>query len=498
MRHRLTATLLFVLVGTRLAAQEPTIRVDDAGPGIGPKVLERALAIRHVLIPPDSARYLISRASENRLPIVVLGRDVIVEGEVHGDLTAVHGDIYMHPGGTVDGAVTSIGGGVYESSLAHIAGPVRVFHDFTYDITPIAGGYALRYRSLSEQPQAGFALPGIYAVMLPTYDRSNGLSLGFQPRWTFKDMPLVVAPSVMYRSQLGRWDPAMEAEYEFDRRTRIVGRAGGFTRSNDDWIRSDLVNSAVFLFDGNDTRNYYRATAVDASVRRLFEYETATFEPFLGAGLERARSVRPGADASGGPWTLFERSDPHRDDRLRANPPINPGVTASVFGGTTWNWSDVGVVSKGKVNAEVGMFDRTHAFQQLTVDGGISFPTFGTQWLDLAGHFVASHGSTPSQRFAYLGGGATVPTIDLLSEGGDQLVFLDGTYQIPLDQFELPYVGSPVIGIREILGGARTNDFPTLHEAAGVRATLKAAFAEILFDPKTRRGHPSFGFSIGR
>lgn len=497
MIRRLATTTLFVLSG-QLAAQQPIIRVDDAGPGIGPKVLERALAIRHVNVAPDSTTYLVSRTSDNRLPIVVLGRDVIVEGEVHGDLTAVRGDIYMHPGGSVDGAVTAIGGGVYESALAHIAGPVRVFRDFTYDITPIDGGYALRYRSLGEQPQPGVALPGIYGAKLPTYDRANGLSLGFQPRWTFKDTPLVIAPSVTYRSQLGRWDPAVAAEYDLDRRTRLVANAGGFTRSNENWIRSDLVNSAVFLFDGTDARNYYRATAADVSVHQLFEYETATFEPYVGAGIERARSVRPGVDASGGPWTLFERADRDRDDRLRANPLINPGVTASAFGGTTWNWSDVGVVSKGTVNGEVGVFDRTHPFQQLTIDGGVSFPTFATQWLDLGGHVVASHGSTPAQRFAYLGGSGTVPTIRLLSEGGDQLIFLEGTYQIPLEQIDIPFAGSPVIGIREVLGGARTDDFPTLHEALGVRVSLKVLFGEILFDPKTRSAHTSFGLSMGR
>ena len=73
----------------------------------------------------------------------------------------------------------------------------------------------------------------------------------------------------------------------------------------------------------------------------------------------------------------------------------------------------------------------------------------------------------PRQRWAYVGGPGTFPTLELLELGGDQLVYIDGRYNIPLDRLQLPFVGPPIVTLRDALGGAAVGRFPTIHQAIG-------------------------------
>ncbi len=496
---------MFVLLlwSGRLVAQTPVIRIDDAGPGVGSEILARALAAPHAVVGPGTTRYVVSRSAGQSQSLVVLSRDVVVEGRVRGDLLVIGGDLYMHPGGSITGAATVIGGGIYESTLATISGPARAFRDFTYDAAPIDGGYALRYRALVPPPAAGLSLPGIFGITFPSYDRTNGVSIGVAPRYSVAGAPLIIVPQVTYRSQLGQFDPTIAAEYGLDDRTLISVAAGRFTRSNERWIRSDPINSLGFLWDGSDARNYYRASRVDARVTRAWESASGMLAPYLGLSVERGRSVRPDSFATSAPWTLFNRSDSDRDQRFRANPAIDPGDIQSALAGLTWAGSQSGLVWELRADGELGSLTHaqtrgTQGFGQLALDGGLAFPTFASQWLELGGHAVTSAGSAPRQRWAYLGGSGTIPTLTLLEEGGDQLLFLGGTYQIPINRVQLPFLGPPIVGLREILGGAANGKFPTIHQAMGVRVTVRRVFAEFLYDPDLKRGHAGVGFSFGR
>ena len=96
-------------------------------------------------------------------------------------------------------------------------------------------------------------------------------------------------------------------------------------------------------------------------------------------------------------------------------------------------------------------------FTQTTIFARAAFPTFvtklGTQSFVFHTHMVLTAGDTaPPQRFAYLGGSGTLPTFDILSEGGDQLVFLEGLYNFPIQTLHVPFLGTPVITVREMLG----------------------------------------------
>src|SRR5205823_7395611 len=112
-----------------------------------------------------------------------------------------------------------------------------------------------------------------------------------------------------------------------------VGRT---TLTNDDWIWSDLVNSAAMLGLGLDTRNYYRADRAEVTLHRLLEMSTIEFAPFVGVRGERDHSIGPDSIATGGAWSVIGRTD--TDRMLRPNPPATRGELRSVLLGGLFDW----------------------------------------------------------------------------------------------------------------------------------------------------------------
>jgi hypothetical protein len=280
---------------------------------------------------------------------------------------------------------------------------------------------------------------------------------------------------------------------------RFDGFAGRSTFSNDAWIRSDLVNSAATFFLGTDTRNYYRADRGEIIGHYLFETSRTDFEPLLGVRSERAWSVRPDSDATGGPWSLFGHHA--HDGILRPNPRIDDGTITSALVGGRLNWQGQGgvVLGANDVTEIAGASPVHHGFVQSTVHATIGFPTFGSQRFDLETHAVFTAGdSTPRQRWAYLGGSATLPFLGLLSEGGDQLLFIDSRYSIPIDAITLPFVGAPTLALRDVIGGAGVGRLPALEHNVGVRVSLSFLKFDAMLDPSRRRVRFSTGLSMSR
>jgi hypothetical protein len=417
----------------------------------------------------------------------------------------IGGDLYMHPGAEISGRAIAIGGGVYESTAAHVGGGVQAYREFTYDIARIPGGWALTYQA-TQTADEPFAVQGTYGLRMPTYDRSDGLSLAVAPSFALPHTRIRVEPRGTYRLQLGRLDPSVLIVDSIGRRTALHLSVGRSTFSNDAWIWSDPINSLEVLWRGDDSRNYFRATRGELTVDRSWRHPTTTLAMYVGTRLENATSVRPGPNPTSGPWSFLARKDP--DDMRRPNPPVALGTTGSLLGGVNLRWTTSDISAGLRLDEELGAFSQDCGgcdlntgsdFAQTTIDGTIAFPTFGTQRLRVDGHAViTSHGETPAQRWAYIGGPGSIPTIEMLSLGGDQLVYLDARYDIPIDRVTLPLVGPPVITLREILGGAALGRFPTLAQAAGVRLSVSFVYVEELVDPVTRHRHFSYGVTIGR
>ena len=497
-----TAALLLAVRGA-VAQGQVAVRLEGPGSGPGPSLLMRALAGPHVLIEPGPTRAVLPRDTVYRQTVIILGREAAVDGTVHGDVIVVGGDLHLHPRSVVTGRAVAFGGGVYESALSTV-GATLSFRDFTYDVTPLArGGYALRYRSFVERPLAPVTWPDIYGVRIPTYDRTNGVSLTAGPRLAPRRTSLLVEPTVSFRSQLGVVDPGLGLSVGTG--TTLQARVERGTFSNEEWIWPDYLNSAATLLIGHDARNYYRATRGQASVSRFWRWSASDIEPYFGARLERAESVRPDSNAEGGPWSVSGRRD--RDDMLRPNPPISDGSIFSGLAGIRMTWYPEAFTASLGVDLEGGGFERrgndslsaSPSFVQTTIDGLIRFQTFGTQSLRLETHAVFSFAdSTPRQRWGYVGGTGSIATLELLERGGDQLFYFDGRYNFPIERIQLPLLGPPVFTIREVLAGADVRRFPSLAQAIGTRLSAGPVYIEFLVDPAARRGHFGGGLSVSR
>jgi len=529
LRRATLLALLLIAVGggvRALRAQASAeIRFADLGPGTGPAVLDRAVHAPHYVIPPAAEAATLRRDSTYSTTVIVLGRDAVVEGSVHGDVIVVGGDLYMHPGGRIAGRAVSIGGGVYESALARIDAGTSSYRDFTYDIARNNGIYVLTYREVVAREASPVSWPGIFGFSIPTYDRSNGLSIGIGPRFALPRTRVTLEPRLTYRSQLGSIDANVVLIDSLSHRTALALTAKHSTYSNDTWIWSDLLNSADFLVFGHDSRNYFRGGRVDLTLGHRVESTDWTLTPSITGRYEDTHSVRPDSSCilgtpitcsapGGGPFTFLGRHD--ADDRLRANPQVRSGRIASAIGSSRLEWDADGIISGLRVDVEAGRFkpselliepgiavdpalNREVGFVQGTIDGSISFPTFGTQSLAVTGHAVlTTRGHTPRQRYAYVGGPGTIPTLDMLQLGGDQLLYLDAAYSIPIDRLKLPLVGPPTVMLRHAMGSAGIGRLPELEQATGARLIVSILYGELLVDPVSGHKHGTVGLSFAR
>ena len=492
------APLIFAgaIAGARADAQSVVVR--DAGPAAAGRRLRDALAGPHRLITPAPIPATLAHDSTYAATVIVLDRSVVIEGRVHGDVIVVGGDAFLHPGAVVDGRVIAIGGGVYESALAATHGGIESHPDFTYEAHAVPGGYALDYEVLRLRRTIPVSLPGLYGVRIPTYDRVDGLSLPFGPLLTLDTGYVEIDPTITYRSNLGEFDPAVQGNFALGRRTSanaFVGR-GAFT--NDDWIWSDLLNSAATLFQGLDTRNYFRAERAEVTVHHLYESTGAEFEPWIGARTEHDHSVGSDSGVEHAPWSLFGRTSVNR--MRRPNPAVISGTLSSILLGGRFEWQNQGVRTRLDVLNEGAAFDvDSRRFLQTTLDGEIRFPTFGAQQFWLSTHLLYTFSDTaPPQRWSYLGGPGTITTLNLLSLGGDRLVYIESNYLIPLTRFDLPLLGPPSLTIRHMIGSAGVQRLPAFEQNLDFRVALSFARIDFALDPVRRGWQVGVGLSLQR
>jgi len=472
--------------------------IGDMGAGPSGRMLNDALARPYLLVEPDTGWYIVPRSTDVPTTLIVLGRSVAVAGTVHGDVFVVGGDLFVRPGAHVSGNATAIGGGVYPSSLGYVEGVTRSFRDNTFTITRTESGYRLDYLSLRENPSPPLLFPGIYGLRLPSYDRVNGVSVPFGPAFSIDTGRVEINVLATYRPDLGKVDPRVDLAAQLSRRTMVELRAQRGTFTNDAWIWSDVVNSSSTLLLGVDTRNFYRADRVEGRLHHRWEFSSSTFEPYVGALTEDAWSVGPAAFEQRGPWSIFGRTDSLR--MWRPNPAIEPGRITSALFGATIDWEGQGVTARVTSAGEASLrAPAEERFQQATTDVAVSFPTFGEQEYAMDVHWMTTTGDTPPpQRFAYLGGSGTLPFIDLLSEGGDELLLIDQRYAAPLLGVQLGLLGVPTLLLRHRIGSAGIGRLPNFHQMVGLGVQLTLLRVEVMYDPALRKAQFGAGLSFTR
>jgi len=483
---------------TARAGAQDTVRIEAPPRASSARVLRATLAASHDLIVSDSLRrLLLPRGSALPATVVIIGGDASVGARVRGDVVVVGGDLFLHPGAAIDGRAVAIGGAVYGSTLARVAGGTDSYRDQTYDVRRGDDGITLVYRYIGGREPA-VELPVLEGLRVPSYDRVDGASIPWGPLLRLTP-GLELEPILTYRSHLGAWDPGVRSRLQLGDvwRLTIDARRGTFT--NDAWIHSDLINSINTIFAGIDTRNYYRADRGEVAVGRLDRYVSLELETYAGVLTERAWSVGSPDTLGSRPWSLRGRGD--ADNLARGNPAVTRGRISAAFVGAAarLELGDVRVAGTSRLELP-WQTPGDLRFAQITVDGTIQFPTFGTQRFRSDVHLVATPGDTaPPQRFAYLGGSGTLPVIhDPLSLGGDQLLLVDSRWEVPLERVQIRFVGSPVISLRHRVGSAGVQRLPRFTQNVGALVALGFLRVEYAIDPATRKQRTGVALSFAR
>jgi hypothetical protein len=481
----------------------PTVTIAARGGGSATRVLDSALARPHVIVAPaDGAAHLPLGRSYGST-VIVLGRDATVASRVRGDVIVVGGDLFVHPGAYVEGRAIAIGGGAYPSTLAVVRGGLLSYRDETYDVTAApGGGFTLAHRVTRVEPAGRSGLlAGVSGATIPSYDRVNGLTVGASPSFAIAPS-LRIVPGLAYRSNLGAFDPSAALRFHLrpDSSTWVEARGERGTYTNDAWIYSDLANSAFSISLGRDVRNYWRGDRATLALHHVHTPATgASIDAHAGARVERAWST--GHDslsfASGDPrtpWSLLGRGD---EDRMRRpNPRVAHGTIPSLLAGAASEMRAGDLRARASLDLESALrAPRTGRFTQATLDGMVEFPTFGAQSFRFEAHAVLTAGAdAPPQRWAYIGGSGTVPTMELFEQGGDELLFVESRYTVPFTRVELPYIGSPTLMFRHILGGAGVGTLPSLVQNVGARLSVSLVRVELVVDPAS--GHTRLGAGV--
>lgn len=479
--------------------------VADRGAGSSGRILQDALSRPHRLVEPDTSWFVLRRGIAERTTLIVLGRTTAIGGKVDGDVIVVGGDLHVRPGAEISGRGVAIGGGVNMSSLSFLGKGSASFRDNTFDVHRTPEGYSLAYRSLREDASPPLLLPGVYGLRFPTYDRVNGVSIPFGPSFSFANGRGEVNAIATYRSDLGKIDPRVTGLFQLSRRSRIELEAERGTFSNDSWIWSDFVNSLSALVLGTDTRNYYRADRAELRVHRLWEFTRSQFQPFVGFRDERAWAVGPTFGENRGPWSGWNRTDIL--GMRRPNPQFERNDMYSVVAGSTANWEfdDLKVRGRSQLERSVEAYQRTGSvlesldFLQVTSDLSAGFLTFGEQEYQIDVHWVTTLGDAPPpQRFMYFGGSGTMPFLDLLEQGGDELLLIDQRYAIPFPKVQLGLFGVPTLQFRHRLGSAGLGKLPDFEQMIGAGLMLTIIRGEVLVDPASGKVRFAAGFTFSR
>ena len=468
------ALLLLLLALAALApaaAGAQRITIVDRGSGHAAALLDSVTAGAHV-VRGGAGPAVFPRDTTITSSLVVLGQPTYLASHVQGDVVVVGGDLFLRPGATISGRAIAIGGTVAETSLGTVGGSVQSLRDETMLVSRDAatGDYALRAHSdyVSDGAPGMLRLAGIRGLRMPAYDRIDGLSLPIGVQLVAHDEQLVVEPTLTYRSRLGVVDPSVDIRVgpEVDGR-RLVARVARDTRTNDAWITGDIVNSLKTFAFGTDTRNYFRSDIGEARLFLPVGGERYRVEPFVGGRFERVWS----ATATGDVYSIFGQDDTDRVSR--PNPFVEPGHIASALAGLVLESrpeSESPIVTRLLVEAEQGFSTPagTGTFTQLTANGTLQLPTMGLQMLRFRGHAVGTVGdSTPRARYAYLGGSRSLALAQLLELGGNELVFLDSRYLIPVEAVQLPVVGPPVVSLIHRMGAAGVGRLGALQQELG-------------------------------
>lgn len=380
--------------------------------------------------------------------LVIVGAVVRLSGRVEGSVAILGGELFIRPGAAITGEIAVADGAVYPSRLATTGPVLRVAPETTVAIGRDEGAYDVRLAA--PPPPRRIRPTGAFGFALPLYDRVNGLTLGWGTRLLLSrsDRGAFARVGVTYRTELGSFGGRAALEIPVTRTGWLVGEVSRGSVTNEQWIRGDLANSAAAIAIGSDARDYHESDIASLTLVRRATQPLVQGESFLAPRIV-ARVSRDRSLSTGNPWKLL-------GEGWRENPGISDGTLASVAAGASYAWRGTTAAFAGDAAVEwapgVGDFE----FVQLVADGRWGMRALWAHRIDLRARTMVPLGpnAAPAQRWSFMGGPGTLPTLEYGARRGDHLVFLRSDYSIPVPRATLPYIGMPTLRGSHAVGSA--------------------------------------------
>jgi hypothetical protein len=383
--------------------------------------------------------------------VLVLDATLILEGTVRGDAVVVDGGIFVRPGARVTGDVVNIGGGLYRSMNARIGGHIIDLPNAPYHVARTDGVLRIVARAQPSRIKLDSPVAGIHA---PIYDRVAGLTAAWGAALTLPQLGPIqpeIHGWIGYQTQRG--EPVGGADLGLRAGAyELRGSLARSTYTNDDWDRRNGYNSATYLWNGSDYRNYYAADRAYVTLsRELGDVEKRFYAKLhVGAQLEDATSL-----TAGDPWHVVGPTP-------RPNPAIDDGRIASGIAGLDANW--IGSLTWLNLGGQVELGRKVrgghYRFDRFETWGTWAMKAIANQTLEVHWRFTGplpGTDSLPRQRWGILGGAGTLPVYDVGEFRGDRLAFVQTRYLVPLPRWlALPVFGSPDLALIDAVGRAWT------------------------------------------
>lgn len=487
MTNRTAVVLCFFSIVTASSAYGQRVITRGYGEADLDAVLRSTLDGPHQLVTQDR---LVARNDTVRGNFLVVRARFIVEGTVIGNVVGVDANMYFRPNAVVTGTVTNIAGGFYPSEQARIArtdnrplAPYHVRED----------GGTLVIEGTNSRP--ALKLGGIFGVQNPEYNRVDGVRVEFGPSLLlppFGGVEPSIFVSIGYATERGDLIKRAGIGMERGRSRLVFGWEDDITLTNDRWIRSDLMNSLSYLWNGKDNRDYYAAQRIYGEFNRALERGPRHTRYWIRGQREDASPLRAGT-----PWSVIE------PDSLRPNRQVTESSITSLIVGAASEWTGSASAWEATGWIETAgsqLVDSDFAFNMYALSTVYAMKAIANHTLEIEGYFRGPFPGTetlPLQRWTHLGGSGTLYTEQIAAFQGDRLFFVESEYTIPFsDRLKLPILGLPKLRIMHNIGMVWTNDEDRDFEQ-NIGARIQFNFAHVRYIRNPRNGDEKWNVGVG-
>jgi hypothetical protein len=212
--------------------------------------------------------------------VVVSNGTIYLAGEILGDLIVLMGDIEIDSMAYVAGDVVTLDGRVWQHSGATVEGDIVELSSGNRLSVPKTDEKRIRHKAprpeSSRTPRARDARrrdrdPERYSYygwhdedwVYATYDRVDGFTIGLslpEQQWWYRRRSYALRGrgGYSFASQRGHYEIGLERRFGDRFHVDIGGLFQDQTKTNDEWMITDVENSLAALFLKEDFRDYYR------------------------------------------------------------------------------------------------------------------------------------------------------------------------------------------------------------------------------------------------